>query len=87
MTFKESIKSCIVIMIIFGIIYTGYNYYLSPTATHSITEVQKTPFSAHKDVLTPKMIQKFKDDFNKTDENFSNRIIHTKDGITIERIR
>jgi hypothetical protein len=74
-------------MIIFGIIYTGYNYFTYTDTPQSNTIVQKTPLPIHKEVLTPNRIQKFKEDFNKTDESFSNRIIHTKDGITIERIK
>ncbi len=79
----QLIRFIIVWMLIIFIIYSIYNY-LKPIENKDI----KTPNKIIKieKIYSQKELQIIKSKFNITNTNFSNRITHTSDGISIKRI-
>jgi hypothetical protein len=85
MTFKESVKSCILLVIIFFVLYVGY-LYIQPKEKPTAAIIEKqNPILIQP--LSTTEIKTIKENFNKINNSFENRVIHTKDGIIIERIR
>jgi len=74
----------IIIIVIIGISYLYNNISLSNKLDNTTVESKKT-ISKH--ILTQSEIKNIKNNFSKIDNNFSNRIIHTKNGMIIERIK
>ena len=83
-----NILSWIRFLVVWGIIvftiYSGYNYFVHPT-DKTIKTSDNIKTSKH--ILTQKEKIHIKNNFSKIDNNFSNRIIHNGNGITIERIK
>ena len=73
------IRFIVVWAIVIFSVYSIYAYYSKDTTTIN-TEEPKIK-------LTNKQLQEIKHNFSVVDLNFSNRVIHTKEGSTIERIK
>jgi len=80
---NSNLRDIIILIIIFTIGY--YSYYYSHPAIIKDSCSLNTLIKSQ--VFTDEQIIKIKNNFTNVDNNFSNRIIHTSNGIILERIK